>query len=126
MYLHSVALAFTNEINFTKLYFSFCREKEEQVLQKQAECCCRSFNLRPFVTQFQLRTKLLQQDVALSPSSSPSDSKTDGFLTFSCLVCLFVSFPICPFHCVGISVISHSVFVHEWVSQLHSFLCHPR
>lgn len=38
------------EINFTKYLFS--AKKEEQVLQRQAECYCHSFNLRPFVTHF--------------------------------------------------------------------------
>lgn len=41
---------------FHMIYFS--AKKEEQVLPKQARYCCHSFNLRPFVTHFQFRTKL--------------------------------------------------------------------
>lgn len=77
---------FLSEINFTK-YIFFSARKKEQVLQNQAESCCHSFNLRPFMTHFQLRTKLQQEDMSVFFMLSHSVMSCLALCLISCLSC---------------------------------------
>lgn len=105
-------------------------QRDEPVVRRWAECCCHSFNLRPFCDPISAwEQSSLQQDVAPARASSPSDGETDGFPVSSRLVCLFVSFPICPFHRVVVVVAAAAAaairlcFIHDRLWRLRSSLC---
>lgn len=110
------------------------RRETEPVVRRWAECCCHSFNLRPFCDPISAREQSsLQRDVAPARASSPSDGETDGFPAFSCLVCLFVSFPICPFHravaaaaAAAAAAAIRLCFIHDWLWRLRSPLREDR
>lgn len=96
-------------------------ERDKAVVRRWAECCCHSFNLRPFCDPISAREQSsLQQNVARAHTSSPSDGETDGFPASSRLVCLFVSFPICPFHRVAAAAAIRLCFIHDGLSRLRS------
>lgn len=130
--LPSVSLSFTNEINFKEINctsLSPPSQRDEPVVRRWAECCCHSFNLRPFCDPIPAREQSsLQRDVAPARTSSPSDGETDGFPASSRLVCLFVSFPICPSPraVAPAAAAIRLCFIHDWLWRLRSPLCEDR
>lgn len=128
-----LSLSFTNEINFKEINctsLSPPSQRDEPVVCRWAECCCHSFNLRAFCDPISAREQSsLQRDVAPARASSPSDGETDGFPASSRLVCLFVSFPICPFHRAVAAAAAAAIrlcFIHDGLWRLRSPLREDR
>lgn len=89
---------FLSEINFTK-YLFFCKKKRTGFTVPSRELLCHSFNLRPFMTHFLLRTKLQQENVSLSVFFLLSHSVMSCLalcliICLSCSLRLWVSMPV--------------------------------
>lgn len=115
-----------NPFQRNQLHFPFPRRRETSELRAdELSAVVTALTWGPFVTQFQPENKALYSGTSLplARASSPCDGETDGFPASSRLVCLFVSFPICPFHRVAAAAAIRLCFIHDWLWRLRSSLC---